>query len=149
MPTTQVKDGTAVQPDHVDVIPPNHSLTISGGVLRLGARGNTDGPHLPIDTFLASLADDQGAQAIGVVLSGTGSDGAVGLRDQERGGRDLRPGRAVGAARRWPGAGWSPGDLPDPARARRARRWCRPAPRVGFTLRGLQRVDTLRGGHYA
>ena len=80
MPTRQVEDGTPVQPDHVYVIPPNHSLTISGGTLRLGSRDKTDGRHLPIDTFLASLADDQGARAIGVILSGTGSDGAGGLR---------------------------------------------------------------------
>jgi two-component system CheB/CheR fusion protein len=80
MPTRQVEDGTPVQPDHVYVIPPNHSLTISGGILRLGSRDKTDGRHLPIDTFLASLADEQGARAIGVILSGTGSDGAGGLR---------------------------------------------------------------------
>jgi len=80
MPTSQVADGTPVRPDHVYIIPPNHSLTISGGILRLGSRETTHGRHLPIDTFLASLADDQGARAIGVILSGTGSDGAVGLR---------------------------------------------------------------------
>jgi two-component system, chemotaxis family, CheB/CheR fusion protein len=80
MPTREIKDGTVVQPDHLYVIPPNHSLTISGGVLRLGSRSSDRGRHLPIDTFLASLADDQGARAIGVILSGTGSDGAVGLR---------------------------------------------------------------------
>jgi len=80
MPTSQVQDGTPVQPDHVYVIPPNHSLTISGGILHLGSRDSTHGRHLPIDTFLASLADDQGARSIGVILSGTGSDGAVGLR---------------------------------------------------------------------
>jgi two-component system, chemotaxis family, CheB/CheR fusion protein len=80
MPTSQVEDGTPVQPDHVYVIPPNHSLTISGGILHLGSRHKTQGRHLPIDTFLASLADDQGARAIGVILSGTGSDGVVGLR---------------------------------------------------------------------
>jgi two-component system CheB/CheR fusion protein len=80
MPTSQVEDGTPVQPDHVYIIPPNHSLTISGGILRLGSRDKTDGRHLPIDTFLASLADDQGGRAIGVILSGSGSDGAGGLR---------------------------------------------------------------------
>jgi len=80
MPTRQIEDGTLVRPDHVYVIPPNHSLTIAGGILRLGSRDNTHGQHLPIDTFLASLAEDQGGRAIGVILSGTGSDGAVGLR---------------------------------------------------------------------
>jgi two-component system, chemotaxis family, CheB/CheR fusion protein len=80
MPTSQVQDGTPVQPDHVYVIPPNHSLTVSGGILHLGSRDSSHGRHLPIDIFLASLADDQGARAIGIILSGTGSDGAVGLR---------------------------------------------------------------------
>jgi two-component system, chemotaxis family, CheB/CheR fusion protein len=80
MPTGQVEDGAPVRPDHVYVIPPNHSLTMSGGILHLGSRETTHGRHLPIDTFLASLADDQGPRAIGVILSGTGSDGAVGLR---------------------------------------------------------------------
>ena len=80
MPTSQVEDGMPVRPDHVYVIPPNRSLTISDRILRLGSREKTHGRHLPIDTFLASLADDQGARAIGVILSGTGSDGAVGLR---------------------------------------------------------------------
>jgi two-component system, chemotaxis family, CheB/CheR fusion protein len=80
MPTSEVEDPTPVRPDHVYVIPPNHSLTISGGILHLGTRDMTHGRHLPIDTFLTSLADDQGARAIGVILSGSGSDGALGLR---------------------------------------------------------------------
>jgi two-component system, chemotaxis family, CheB/CheR fusion protein len=81
MPTSQVEDATRVQPDHVYVIPPNHSMTISDGLLHLGPRDTAPpGRHLPIDAFFASLADDQGARAIGVILSGTGADGAVGLR---------------------------------------------------------------------
>jgi two-component system CheB/CheR fusion protein len=80
MPTSQVEDATRVQPDHVYVIPPNHTMTISDGLLRLGPRDTAPGRHLPIDAFFASLADDQGARAIGVILSGTGADGAVGLR---------------------------------------------------------------------
>jgi two-component system CheB/CheR fusion protein len=80
MPTSQVEDATRVQPDHVYVIPPNHSMTISDGFLHLGPRDIAPGRHLPIDAFFASLADDQGARAIGVILSGTGADGAVGLR---------------------------------------------------------------------
>jgi two-component system CheB/CheR fusion protein len=81
MPTSQVEDSTRVQPNHVYVIPPNHSMTIAGGVLHLGPRDTAPGGrHLPIDVFFASLADDQGARAIGVILSGTGADGAVGLR---------------------------------------------------------------------
>jgi len=53
MPTSQVEDSTRVQPDHVYVIPPNHSMTISGGVLHLGPRDTAPGRHLPIDAFFA------------------------------------------------------------------------------------------------
>jgi two-component system CheB/CheR fusion protein len=78
LPVQQVTDGMRVKADHVYVIPPNSEMTISGGVLQLATR--TQGlPHMPIDTFLRSLAQDQGANAIGVILSGTASDGTLGL----------------------------------------------------------------------
>jgi two-component system, chemotaxis family, CheB/CheR fusion protein len=77
-PVLQVTDRMRVKADHVYVIPPNSEMTISGGVLQLATR--TQGlPHMPIDTFLRSLAADQGANAIGVILSGTASDGTLGL----------------------------------------------------------------------
>lgn len=78
MPVMQVTDGTRVKADNVYVIPPNSEMTISRGVLQLATR--TQGlPHMPIDTFLRSLAVDQSANAIGVILSGTASDGTLGL----------------------------------------------------------------------
>ncbi len=80
LPVTEATSGTRVSPDHVYVIPPNSNLAISGGVLRITPREGR-GQHLPLDFFLRSLAKDQGAGAIGVILSGTGSDGTLGLAE--------------------------------------------------------------------
>jgi len=77
-----VTDGMAVERDHVYVIPPAETLEIAGGVLQFTARGETKAHvHYPIDTFFRSLAADQGHQAIGVVLSGTATDGTLGLEE--------------------------------------------------------------------
>jgi two-component system, chemotaxis family, CheB/CheR fusion protein len=76
------EDGMRVAANHVYVIPPNVDLAILRGVLHtmpLPAQ-RARGPHLPIDYFFRSLAEDQGSRAIGVVLSGTGSDGTFGLK---------------------------------------------------------------------
>lgn len=78
MPVREVVNNTRVEPNHVYVIPPNASLTIEAGVLRLVPRKKTDGQHRPIDHFYQSLAEDQGARAISVILSGTASDGTLG-----------------------------------------------------------------------
>lgn len=74
------EDGTAVEPGRVYVMPPNRDIAISRGRLRLAQRTETRGGHMPIDTFLHSLAADLGSRAIGVILSGTGSDGTRGLK---------------------------------------------------------------------
>jgi chemotaxis methyl-accepting protein methylase/GAF domain-containing protein/PAS domain-containing protein len=79
MPVTQVTDETAVAANHVYVIPPNTDLVIEAGRLRLSARSEPAGRHLPIDGFLQSLADERGERAIGVILSGAASDGSRGL----------------------------------------------------------------------
>jgi len=79
MPVLQASDGQAVEPGHVYVIPPSALLTIEGGWLRLAPRPPPSGPATVIDQFLESLATDRGALAIGVILSGTGSDGARGI----------------------------------------------------------------------
>jgi two-component system, chemotaxis family, CheB/CheR fusion protein len=78
---TAVEDGMPVEPGRIYVIPPNADLAILQGVLHLMAP--TEGmraPHLPIDYFFRSLAEDQGSRSIGIVLSGTGSDGTFGLQ---------------------------------------------------------------------
>ncbi|MGI9181648.1 MAG: chemotaxis protein CheB [Longimicrobiaceae bacterium] len=79
VPVTQVTGTTTVEPDHIYIIPPGHDLTIQDATLRLQERG--DGPqHSPIDLFFRTLAEACGPDAVGVVLSGTGSDGASGTR---------------------------------------------------------------------
>ena len=80
MKVIQVKDRTPVRPDCVYVIPPNRDMTILHGVLHLFEPAAPRGLRLPIDLFLRSLAQDQQQRSIGVILSGMGSDGTLGLR---------------------------------------------------------------------
>src|ERR1019366_7350301 len=80
MKVLQVKDRTRVRPDHVYVIPPNKDMSILHGVLHLLDPVAPRGLRLPIDFFLRSLAQDQQEHSIGVILSGMGSDGTLGLR---------------------------------------------------------------------
>lgn len=80
LPVVQVEDGMKVQPDHVYVIPPNRDLSILHGVFYLLEPTAPRGLRLPIDFFLRALADDLKTFAIGVVLSGMGADGTLGLR---------------------------------------------------------------------
>src|SRR5690606_39219788 len=76
-----IRDGMAVEPDHVYVLPPNADLGILAGALTLLPRApDAHRPYLPIDFFFRALAQDRGDRAIGIVLSGTGADGAEGLR---------------------------------------------------------------------
>jgi two-component system, chemotaxis family, CheB/CheR fusion protein len=78
LPVETVQDGIEIRPDRVYVIPPNTSMELQDGHLRLVTR--EPGLHLPIDIFFRSLAEVQGSRAIGVVLSGNASDGSLGLR---------------------------------------------------------------------
>ncbi len=80
MKVLQVKDRTRVQRNCVYVIPPNKDMSILHGVLHLLAPAAPRGLRLPIDFFLRSLAQDQQERSIGVILSGMGSDGTLGLR---------------------------------------------------------------------
>ncbi len=80
MKVIQVKDRTRVRPDCVYVIPPNKDMSILHGVLHLLEPAAPRGLRLPIDFFLRSLAQDQQERSIGVILSGMGSDGTLGLR---------------------------------------------------------------------
>jgi two-component system CheB/CheR fusion protein len=79
LPVSEVEDGTRVAPDHVYVMPRNTSIAIEGGALRLRPREEGRGLRHPIDAFLQTLAEDQGTRAIGVILSGTATDGTLGL----------------------------------------------------------------------
>jgi two-component system, chemotaxis family, CheB/CheR fusion protein len=87
MKVAQVKERTVVHPNCVYVIPPNKEMSILHGVLHLLDRFAPHGLHLPIDFFFRSLADDQRDRSVGVILSGMGSDGTLGLRAiKEKGG---------------------------------------------------------------
>src|SRR5437763_14491831 len=79
MPVVQVTDAMPVEPTRVHVIPPNVDMIISQRVLRLTPRTEACGHHMPIDRFLRSLAEDHRSKAIGVILSGTASDGTLGF----------------------------------------------------------------------
>ena len=80
MPVLEVEDGMIVQRDCVYIIPPNHDMAFLDGALHLLEPSAPRGQRLPIDFFFRSLAQDQGECAVGVVLSGTGSDGTLGVR---------------------------------------------------------------------
>jgi two-component system CheB/CheR fusion protein len=80
IPVTEVTQGVVVQPNHAYVIPANTNLTLKNGMLQLGSRVLTRGQHMPINDFFRSLAENAGQQAIGVILSGTASDGTEGCR---------------------------------------------------------------------
>ncbi len=87
MPVLQVKDGMKIESDHVYIVPPNRNLTIEGGKLTLSEISRNRGINLPVDIFFKSLAASQKERAIGVILSGTMRDGAMGLKDiKEHGG---------------------------------------------------------------
>lgn len=80
MAVKRSEEGMLVERNTVYLIPPKTELTIFHGKLLLREHATTNSPHLPIDLFFKSLADDQGEQAVGIVLSGTGSDGMRGVR---------------------------------------------------------------------
>jgi two-component system, chemotaxis family, CheB/CheR fusion protein len=80
MTVNEVIEGTAVQPNRVYVIPPNKDMSIMDGVLHLTPLSPDRARRMPIDMFFRSLAEDQQGRAIGVVLSGTASDGTLGIQ---------------------------------------------------------------------
>jgi two-component system CheB/CheR fusion protein len=87
MPVVEITQGLRVAVDHVHVIPPNSDLSIRNGVLHLRPPSAGKGPRLPIDGFFESLAEYGHSRAIAVVLSGMGSDGALGIAAiKDRGG---------------------------------------------------------------
>lgn len=79
IPVDEARDGVIVEPNRVYVITPNTRITIAQGLLHISPREPGRGIQLPIDAFLRSLASDRPGCSIGVILSGTGSDGTVGL----------------------------------------------------------------------
>jgi len=83
----QAADGALLEPDHLYVIPPGTYLSVGGGALHLSEPLARHGARLPFDFLLNSLAEDYGERAVGVILSGTGADGSLGLKAmKEKGG---------------------------------------------------------------
>lgn len=93
MPVSAVHDGDTVLLDHVYVLQPDAILTMEGGCLRVRKPNKVQRERNPIDIFFASLAEDQGERAIGIVLSGSGNDGTLGIKAiKEHGGLTLAQG---------------------------------------------------------
>ncbi len=93
MPVQTAEHGVAIAPNNVYVGPPNHILTVEEGALRLAPRPAGQLRN-PIDVFLGSLAEAYGEAAVGILLSGSGSDGALGIKAiKERGGLTVAQGR--------------------------------------------------------
>ena len=80
LPVEEVLEGMKVRPDHLYVIAPNTTLTMGGYVLHLRSRDPSERPHHPVDTLFHSLAEQRGSNVIGIILSGSGSDGASGIQ---------------------------------------------------------------------
>ena len=80
MPVVQVTEAVKVQPDHVYVIPPNHQLTFEDSMLRLMPPQQAAGRRVTIDLFFRTLAHAYGQRAVSIILSGTDSDGVIGLK---------------------------------------------------------------------
>jgi two-component system CheB/CheR fusion protein len=80
MAVAEVTDGMPVEPNHVYIIAPNTTLWLQDGVLRQELRRESKSRYLPVDVLFRSLAKVQTDKAIGVILSGTASDGAEGMK---------------------------------------------------------------------
>ncbi|MGC8495005.1 MAG: chemotaxis protein CheB [Syntrophobacteraceae bacterium] len=90
MKVTQIEDGEKIEPNRVYLNAPNKETGLFHSVFQLTAPDSIEGFRLPIDHFFRSLAEDQGEKAICVVLSGTGSDGTIGLEAiKEKGGMSM------------------------------------------------------------
>jgi two-component system CheB/CheR fusion protein len=80
MPVVEVGAGMSIAPDHAYIIPPNTLLSLDGDTLHLQPRPEGRQPPMPVDFLFQSLATQRGPNAVGIVLSGTGSDGTRGLQ---------------------------------------------------------------------
>ncbi|MGK0639764.1 chemotaxis protein CheB [Schleiferia thermophila] len=80
IPIQIIEDGMLIEPNHIYLIPPKKNLSVFHGRLLLEDQRQNKGINLPIDIFFRSLAVDYGKKAIGIILSGTGSDGTLGIK---------------------------------------------------------------------
>ncbi len=130
MQVEQVTDGMHAEVNHVYVIPPNASMSISDHTLHLGPREESRGLHMPIDHFMRALAQEQRNRAIGVILSGSGTDGTLGMAEiQAHGGvtfaQDVASAKSDGMPRSAAAAGCVDYVLPPTAIARELARIAR------------------------
>src|SRR6266699_1930781 len=79
MPVSKARNNLRLEPNQVYVVPPNRIIDLAEGRLKVSLRRDSREIHMPIDHFLESLAEEEGHRAIGVILSGNGSDGTRGL----------------------------------------------------------------------
>jgi two-component system, chemotaxis family, CheB/CheR fusion protein len=87
MRVSEIKDGMSIERNHFYVIPPNASMTVAGRTLQLHPREEARGVPMPIDHFMRSVAEEYRERSIGVVLSGSGTDGTLGIAEiQAQGG---------------------------------------------------------------
>src|SRR5882672_11423200 len=92
LPVRDPEDGEEIASDHIYVGPPDHILTVLDGRIRLHER-SSDQQRRPIDVFLSSLAEDCDESCVGILLSGAGTDGTLGIKAvKERGGFTLAQG---------------------------------------------------------
>ena len=80
IPVLEITDNIKVAPDHIYIIPSNKLLTATDGILKLSVRPPKNQRSMPIDLFFSSLAEVHQSHAIGIILSGTGTDGTLGLK---------------------------------------------------------------------
>lgn len=145
LPVQQVTDGLTVAPNRVYVIAPGQLLTLLCNGLHCLPHEETAGPPNTVDTFLESLAADRGPQAIGVILSGTGSDGMLGCRAIKAAGgltfaQDSQSAEHDGMPRSAARAGCIDRVLPP---REIAQELARLSPHLGRTHRGVQRDEAL------
>lgn len=81
IPIQVIEDGTQIKPNSIYLLPPKKEVIVSGGKLILGDRSKNRELSFPVDEFFRSMAQDFGRRAIGIVLSGTGTDGSRGILD--------------------------------------------------------------------
>ena len=77
----EISDNVEVKPDNIYILPSNKMLVATDGILQLSPRPPKDQKNMPIDIFFSSLAEIHQSHAIGIVLSGTGTDGTIGLKN--------------------------------------------------------------------
>jgi len=81
MTVTEVSEGLPVKANHVYVIPPNATMSISNQTLHLSPREESGAMHMSVDYFMRALAEQKGNRAVGVILSGSGTDGTLGMAE--------------------------------------------------------------------